>query len=81
MVYGSAPKSYIKLLEPVQNQALRVCLGACRTSPKESLEVEADELPLELRSEKLALQYVLKLKSNPSNPAYSCVFCQGIEKS
>ena len=74
IVYGSAPKSYIQMLEPVQNQALRICLGAYRTSPKESLEVEADELPLALRREKLALQYVLKLKSNPSNPAHSCVF-------
>ena len=74
IVYGSAPKSYIKMLDPVQNQALRICLGAFRTSPKESLEVEADILPLHLRREKLALQYVLKLKSNPANPAYSCVF-------
>jgi hypothetical protein len=35
--------------------------------------VEANELPLRLRSQKLALQYILKLKSNPGNPAYSSV--------
>ena len=36
--------------------------------------VEAHEPPLEIRREKLALQYILKLKSNPGNPAYDVVF-------
>jgi hypothetical protein len=36
--------------------------------------VEANKLPLRLRSKKLALQYIVKLKSNPGNPAYSSVF-------
>jgi len=31
-VYGSARKSYISKLEPITNQALRLCLGAFRTS-------------------------------------------------
>ena len=73
-IYGSAPKSYIKMLDPIQNEGLRLCLGAYKTSPAESLGVEAGILPLELRREQLALQYVLKLKSNPSNPAYQCIF-------
>ena len=33
MVYGSARKSYLCKLETVQNQALRLCLGAFRTLP------------------------------------------------
>jgi hypothetical protein len=73
-IYGSAPKSYINMLNPIQNEALRLCLGAYKTSPAESLEVEAGVLPLHIRREQLALQYVLKLKSNPSNPAYNCIF-------
>ena len=73
-IYGSAPKSYITMLDPIQNEGLRLCLGAYKTSPKESLEVEANIPPLKLRREQLALQYILKLKSNPSNPAYKCVF-------
>jgi hypothetical protein len=36
--------------------------------------VEANELPVALRRQKIALQYVTKLKSSPLNPAYSCVF-------
>ena len=38
----------------------------------ESLYVEANEAPLSLRREKLALQYYTKLHSCPSNPAFEC---------
>lgn len=43
IVYGSARDSYIKRLDPIQNQALRLSLGAFRTSPIVSLEVESGE--------------------------------------
>ena len=45
-----------------------------RSSPVESLYVEAHEPPLEIRREKLALQYNLELKANPGNPADDVVF-------
>ena len=61
-------------LDPVHNQGLRLSLGAFRSSPVESLYVEAHEPPLEIRRDKLALQYVLKLKANPENPAYDVAF-------
>ena len=61
-------------LDPVNNQGLRLSLGAFRSSPVESLYVEAHEPPLEIRREKLALQYILKLKTNPGNPVYDVVF-------
>ena len=47
-VFSSARKSYLKNLEPIQNQTLRICLGAFRTSPMQSLYVEANESPLYL---------------------------------
>ena len=49
-------------------------MGAFRSSPVESQYVEAHEPPLEIHREKLALQYILKLKANPGNPAYDVVF-------
>ena len=61
-------------LDTVNNQGLRLSLGAFRSSPVESLYVEAQKPPLEIRREKLALQYILKLKANPGNPAYDVVF-------
>ena len=73
-VYSSARKSYLEKLEPIQNQALRICLGAFRTSPKQSLYIEANEPPLALRWEKLSLQYALKLPNNPDNPTCDLVF-------
>ena len=74
IVYGSARKSYIERLDPIHNQGLRLCLGAFRTTPVKSLYVEANEPPLWYRREKLTMQYAIKLKANPGNPAYSVVF-------
>ena len=70
VVYGSARQSALDCLDRVQNAALRVCLGAFRTSPIASLHVEAGELPLTLRRQQLSLQYIIKLRSTPSNPAF-----------
>ena len=72
IVYGSARPSYSQMLNTIHHQRLRLALGAFRTSPVESLYVEAGELPLEERRIKLSLQYITKLKSTPSNPAYKC---------
>jgi hypothetical protein len=49
-------------------------LGAFPTSPIESLYVEANEPSLKIRREKLSLQYIIKLRSNPKHPSYNCVF-------
>ena len=67
IVYGSARPSYLKILEPIHNHALRLCLGAFRTSPAVSLCVQATEPPLALRCKKLALQYCLKLSANTND--------------
>ena len=74
IVYGSARRSYLEMLEPVQNRALKLCLGAFRTSPIDSLRVEANEPPLTHRRTKLSVLYCLKIKSNPLNPTHQCIF-------
>ena len=73
-IYGAACESYIILLDPIQNQGLRLSLGALRTSPAQSLCVGANELPLHLRREKLALQFATKIAANPNNPVYDTIF-------
>ena len=70
IVYGSARKSYLRKLDSIRNQGLRLALGAFRTSPVNSLYAEANEPSLNLRRKKLSLQYYLKLKSNPDNPTH-----------
>ena len=74
IVYGSARKSYLKILDTIYNEGLRLVLGAFRTSPVNSLYVEANEPSLYNRRQKLALQYILKLKCNPLNPTHKIVF-------
>ena len=44
IVYGSARKSYIGMLDTVHHQGIRLSLGAFRTSPVKSLYVEANEV-------------------------------------
>jgi len=34
-------------------------------------------MPLNLRRQQLSLQYIIKLRLNPSNPAFNCVFNTG----
>ena len=74
IIYGSARKSYLEMLDPIHHQGLRLALGAFRASPSESLLAETNEPSLYNRRLKLSMQYALKLKSNPSNPTYETVF-------
>ena len=64
IVYGSARGFYLQMLDPIQNYALRLCLGTYRTSPSSSLCVLANEPPLYIRRRKLSIQYSLKLSSS-----------------
>jgi ribonuclease HI len=73
IVYGSARASYLKILDPVAHQGLRIALGAFHTTPVHSLYAEAGEPPLSLRRIRLSLCYYLKIRANPENPAYQQV--------
>ncbi|GFY05981.1 probable RNA-directed DNA polymerase from transposon X-element [Trichonephila clavipes] len=68
VVYGSACNSTLKKLDPVHHMALRICSGAFRTSPVQSLYVTCNQLPLDLRRRKLSLAYYSKILSVPSHP-------------
>ena len=61
------------MLDTVHNQGLRLALGAFRTPPVSSLNVEAYEPLLWLRREKLSLQYAIRA-ANPFNPAFEVTF-------
>ena len=73
-MYGSASKSYLQMLDTIHNQGLRLCLGAFRTSPVESLYIYAHEPSLGARPSKLSLQYATKIKSLPNHPSHNAVF-------
>lgn len=70
IVYGSAAKSVLADLDVIQARALRVCVGAVRTSPVCALQVEAGEMPLWLRRKQLGANYWVSLKGHgDSHPA------------
>lgn len=48
----------------MQNQALRICSGAVKSSPVAAIQVEVGEMPLNLRRDQLALVYWANLKGH-----------------
>ncbi|GBM16414.1 hypothetical protein AVEN_94916-1 [Araneus ventricosus] len=68
VVYGSARGSYLKHLDYVHHQALRLCLGAFRTSPIPSLYTEAFVPSLPCRRDKLSLSYYFRILSKHNHP-------------
>jgi hypothetical protein len=71
VVYGSAARTTLEPLSIIANNAMRITTGAFRSTPIETLNVLANELPLPLRREKLSLQYYFKIRSLINNPALS----------
>ena len=69
-IYGAARKHYLKQIETIENEALRISLGAYRTTPITSLHVEANELPFHLRCTKVGLSFAIRILSDPQNPSY-----------
>ena len=73
IVYNSACNTTKALLNPVENEGLRICSGAFKSTPVSSLQVITNQPPLDLRRLHLSLKYYLKLRSHISNPAFSSV--------
>ena len=74
IVYGSARKCYLQIFDPVHNQRLRLSLRAFRTSPVDSLYVDAHEPSLGAKLAKQSQQYTSKIKPLPKHPAHDVVF-------
>ncbi|GBM55706.1 hypothetical protein AVEN_196605-1 [Araneus ventricosus] len=68
IAYGYASNSALKKHDTVHHSALRICSGAFRTSPVQSLYVACHQLPLSLRRQKLSLQYYFKILSTTNHP-------------
>ncbi|XP_055924754.1 uncharacterized protein LOC129956826 [Argiope bruennichi] len=67
-VYGSARSNILRRLDPLHHSALRICTGAFRTSPVQSLYVISHQIPLHLRRRKLAVRYFFRMLSLPKHP-------------
>ena len=74
-VYGSASPSLLKKLNIIQNAAIRICLGAFRSSPIAALLAETGLLPLHLQRELQVTKYLLKVSTYPrSHPLYNLYY-------
>ena len=72
VVFRSAASTTQKKIYNIQYQALRVCTGATKTTPTAILQVEMGEMPLELRSVPLSLNYWINLRGHSQDlPAQS----------
>ncbi|XP_055926878.1 uncharacterized protein LOC129958418 [Argiope bruennichi] len=80
MVYGSARSSVLRRLDPVHHSALRICSGAFRTSPVESLYVICYQLPLCLRRQKLSAQFYFRTKSVSKHPLSNMALPVGLRR-
>ena len=64
-IYSSAAPTTLEELNPVQNEALRICTGAFRSSPVPSLQVESGVPPLKIQRNEQCLRYITRLESFP----------------
>ena len=72
--YGSASPTNMKLLDPIQNQAIRLATGAFRTCPVKSLEVLSGFKPLHIHRESRLIHYFLRIITNAKNPMYNKIY-------
>ena len=73
IIYSSANDKVLDKLEPVQNHALRLAIGAFKSSPIESLQADSGLPPLAIRREQLLLQYYARAMKCPDSLLYTCI--------
>ena len=72
-IYGSACKTNLTKLDVLHNLALRICTGAYKTSPVESLYVDSGMPPLYIRREEQGLRYLARVLTSKANPNHKFV--------
>lgn len=68
LALASASPNTLSILNPPLNVALRICIGALRSTPIQSLYCEASELPPTYRRRVLANNYLSKISNNRNHP-------------
>ena len=66
-IYGSASKSVLGRLDTIQNKSLAIAVGARKTTPVVSLEVEANVPPLYIHRKLVLLKYFARINILPEN--------------
>ncbi|MEW6552626.1 MAG: ribonuclease H family protein [Campylobacterota bacterium] len=74
-IYSQSSKSSLKLSDTIQSSALRLALGALRSSPILSLCAEAGEPPLKYRFLTLTANFLASTAQFPQLPIYTPALC------
>ena len=72
-MYAGGTSSTLHKLEAIQNNFLRLALGVPRTSPVQSLQVDANVLPLYIRRIDLTFRYYAKIRLFPDHAASTAI--------
>ena len=73
MLYGAAAKTHLNKIDRAINKALRMCAGVMRSSPINAIH-KLGEVPIELRRDKILLQYWSRLQGGGyENPAKTVI--------
>lgn len=72
-LFGSASNTTLQILDRIQYQAIRICMGYLKSSPTNAILVEANELPLDLRTELMAQKFLLKRKYRFYHPTIEVI--------
>ena len=82
LAYHTAAPTYLKILDPIHHKCLRICLGAFRTTPINSLYVESNIPSLNIRRKIACIQYYFRnqeiekrtISTNFQNPNIDLAF-------
>lgn len=69
-VFYNTSQTNLSKLNSICNKSLRYATGAFRTSPIESLLIDAGEKPLKYQMYESMIRYSLKILSSPDNPLF-----------
>ena len=72
-IYGKFRANVLQRLNPIQNECLRACTGAFRSSPAVSLCTEAGVLPLEFSRDAICLKYFFKAHAHPNSLTHQAI--------
>lgn len=73
-LYNLASQAHLQTLNIIQNQCIRIAIGARQTTPIISLEVEAHIPPLAIRRSFLAVKYYNRVMDYPSSSPIAELF-------
>ena len=72
-IYSRVKTKILNRLDPIQNECLRACLGAFKSSPAISLCAESGVMPLDYARDITSLKFLYKIRAQPESLTYKAL--------